>query len=595
MPGTTPVRNALAQAELLPTQWAEHAAQPHFTVLCSDLGQGQAFAAVLQAWRHCAHRPQRLVFVSQAAHWPQEPPPGRCSWPPQTRNLHLLDFEDGRVRLLVAMGLDSPWRQLRQVQADAMWLDGQDLGPGDSRHTKARMKALARLAAWRCRLSMAGATPEQAAALRAAGFVFDDGGAEVLSGRFQPAFRHRLQPPVPSISRPAGHAIVVGAGIAGACAAAALARRGWRCTVLDARALPAGGASGNPAAIFHGTVHAADGPHARFTRAAALHAQRFHAALISGGVSGRVEGLLRADAVSTEPLPPEDWASLWSATSLRARGCGLRADSAWFFPGGGWIDAAAAVRAVLDTPGIRFLGRACAAGLRSVGHEWQVLDAQGRPLAEPGWVVLAGAGAGGVDHPTMTRLMDDAGAQPMPVRRARGQVSWFRHEGHALPWPLAGGGYAVDLSGTGQVLCGATTQADDDDPQPRETDDAFNLARLLAQTGIAPAAGTRLEARVGWRERVADRLPVIGAAVALPLAADAGALARQVSRVSGVFVLGAMAGRGFTWGPLAGEVLASWVDGTAWPLEADLLDAVDPARFALRQARRRAAATAGTG
>jgi tRNA 5-methylaminomethyl-2-thiouridine biosynthesis bifunctional protein len=38
---------------------------------------------------------------------------------------------------------------------------------------------------------------------------------------------------------------------------------------------------------------------------------------------------------------------------------------------------------------------------------------------------------------------------------------------------------------------------------------------------------------------------------------------------------------------LAGQVLAAQMDGEPLPLEDDLRDAVDPARFAWRQARRR--------
>jgi tRNA 5-methylaminomethyl-2-thiouridine biosynthesis bifunctional protein len=52
-----------------------------------------------------------------------------------------------------------------------------------------------------------------------------------------------------------------------------------------------------------------------------------------------------------------------------------------------------------------------------------------------------------------------------------------------------------------------------------------------------------------------------------------------------LFVLGGLGSRGFTWGPLAGEVLAAWIDGAPVPLEADLLDAIDPARWTVRAAR----------
>jgi tRNA 5-methylaminomethyl-2-thiouridine biosynthesis bifunctional protein len=43
-----------------------------------------------------------------------------------------------------------------------------------------------------------------------------------------------------------------------------------------------------------------------------------------------------------------------------------------------------------------------------------------------------------------------------------------------------------------------------------------------------------------------------------------------------------------TWAALGGEILTAWLEGTPAPLEGDLLDAVDPARFAVRAWRRAA-------
>jgi tRNA 5-methylaminomethyl-2-thiouridine biosynthesis bifunctional protein len=96
---------------------------------------------------------------------------------------------------------------------------------------------------------------------------------------------------------------------------------------------------------------------------------------------------------------------------------------------------------------------------------------------------------------------------------------------------------------------------------------------------------------MGWRLRALDKLPFVG-----PLA-DAQALAslgdaklaprlQRLPRVPGLFGIGALAGRGFTWGPLAGELLASWIDGSVIPLESALVDALDPARLWRRREQR---------
>ncbi|NWG73770.1 MAG: hypothetical protein HXY24_04055, partial [Rubrivivax sp.] len=49
----------------------------------------------------------------------------------------------------------------------------------------------------------------------------------------------------------------------------------------------------------------------------------------------------------------------------------------------------------------------------------------------------------------------------------------------------------------------------------------------------------------------------------------------------GLFVCTAFGSRGITWAPLAGALLAAWATGEPFPLEARLVDALDPARFAV--------------
>lgn len=649
----TPDARTLLQASALPERW--HGQRQH-TLLLADFGQGQAFLGLWRAWREDGQRPDRLLVFSHSLHLPQtvEVPPELAElvaiWPPATPNFHLLDLEGGCVRLLLAVGPSQALRQVRQLQAETLWVDGSDLR---------QPRALSRLAAPGATLLVWNASLGQRDTLRAGGFVREvssDGQADVERWNYAPrtgvraaatppetpetpetrearqareasrqaapgaalhaklharlqatpqatlqakpqatphATPHATQHATQHATRHATrHAVIIGAGIAGACAAAALAQRGWACTVLDARALPARGASGNPAALVHGTVHAADGTHARFTRAAALHAQRVYAGLLTRGVPGSLQGLLRSQAEAPTERPPTDWAQAWTASQLQARGSGLLADSAWFFPGAGWLDAAAAVQALLATPGVTFSGQAVAAQLQRADGDWCVLDAQGQALARAPVLVLTLAAAGDLVAPSLGALLQSAGALSPPLTRTRGQVSWFDHASPALPWPVAGGGYALrcDLAGQTSVLCGATTQEDDDDAEIRAADHVHNLARLQTLTGITPLPDARLHGRVGWRERTPDRLPLVGPLPAadmlsaLPPASDQ-RLAR-LPRVPGLFMLGGMAGRGFTWGPLAGEVLASLIDGSLLPLEGELLDALDPARFWLRQSRR---------
>jgi tRNA 5-methylaminomethyl-2-thiouridine biosynthesis bifunctional protein len=61
--------------------------------------------------------------------------------------------------------------------------------------------------------------------------------------------------------------------------------------------------------------------------------------------------------------------------------------------------------------------------------------------------------------------------------------------------------------------------------------------------------------------------------------------ARTVAREPGLCVLGALGSRGLTWAALLAQVLVAWVEGLPMPVEADLLDAVDPTRWQVRAFR----------
>jgi tRNA 5-methylaminomethyl-2-thiouridine biosynthesis bifunctional protein len=94
----------------------------------------------------------------------------------------------------------------------------------------------------------------------------------------------------------------------------------------------------------------------------------------------------------------------------------------------------------------------------------------------------------------------------------------------------------------------------------------------------------------------ADRLPLVGAVpaeiAARTLGGSRGAPAgrydqpRFVARAPGLFVCIGLGSRGIAAASLGSELPAATITGAPPPVEADLLDAVDPARFLSREARR---------
>ena len=220
-----------------------------------------------------------------------------AAWPPLTPGLHRLSFEQGRVQLLLAIGDVAAVLPKLRLSVDAFFLGHTTPAgtPGslealtaDPRDTHL-VKACGALAAAGATLLSLRTDHGLRAQLITAGFVPRATSITAVRPALTVAdWAPRHSPRrLPTAATPGRRAVVVGAGLAGAAAAQALAQAGWQVTVLERHAAPAQEASGNPAGLFHGTVNADDGLYARLFRAAALHAQAVYRAAIDARGAGR--------------------------------------------------------------------------------------------------------------------------------------------------------------------------------------------------------------------------------------------------------------------------------------------------------------------
>ena len=603
----------------LPGRWA---GRPRFVVLETGFGLGNNFLATWAAWQQDARRCDRLWYLAIEKHpprpadlarahaasaWPAQAAELLRQWPPLTPDMHLLDFDGGRVRLLLAFGDIAQVLPELIASVDAFYLDGFAPDRNPAMWDAWRLRQLPRLAAPGATLSTWNTASALRQGLQAAGFTVhtqpgQGGQREMTVGCFAP----RFTPPVPPGRQPLAGVrtvAVVGAGLAGAAVAAALAGRGLAVQVVDRQAGPAGETSGNAGGLFHGVVHAQDGTHARWLRAAALHTARLLRPLLaSRQVAGAVSGLLRGEQV----LAAEAMQQLLATLALPAdflqvvpQGRG----ACWLYPDGGWVAPAALCAHWLGQPGITSRYGQAVQRLRRSPAGWQLLGNAGQLLAEADAVVLCNA----ADAQRLAGAGTGAGAT-WPLQQVRGQTTILPaglSGAPGLPRPLADGGYVLQLA-DGRLLCGATSQRDDADPALRPADHLQNLATLARLTGWAPTLDPApLGGRVGWRLQADDRLPLLG-----PLP-DAGAIVgsvvgtvvgtvaanigprppdqpRRVARQHGLYIFTALGSRGITQAALGAEVLACWLTGDPVPAPAALVDALDVARFTTRAVRRAA-------
>jgi tRNA 5-methylaminomethyl-2-thiouridine biosynthesis bifunctional protein len=623
----------------LPGRWQ---GRERFVVLETGFGLGHNFLATWDAWQRDPARCGRLVFVSiekhplaaadlarlhAASELPALSQALCAAWPALTPNLHRLGFDGGRVELLLALGDARAWLRELVATVDAFFLDGFAPALNPAMWDEHALRSLARLAAPGATAATWTAAGAVRQGLRRAGFTVETaagigGKRDITRARHAPV--HVAQPPAGRrIGLPEGRRslIVVGAGLAGCAVAAALADAGCEPTLIDREAGPARAASGNPAGLFHGVVHAPDGLHARFLRACALEAggevrRLLAAAPAADGAPdraplGAADGLLRLE--TGLPLPamqarlaslglPPDHVQALSAEEASVRAGVALAHPAWHFPTGGWVRPAELAQAWRSRAGprSRWLGSRAVAAVRQDGTRWQALSADGDVLAEADGLVLANAEGAWPLLRSLGGPVPEGSSEPV-----RGQITALplaalpADTGSALPrLPIAGAGYVLPPV-DGQLLFGATSQPDDADPDVRPADHAANLARLAELLpGWREALGrlpvSALQGRTAWRSVAADRLPIVGAVPACWVGGEAGTWdqPRFVPRVPGLYLCTAFGSRGITVAALCARVLAAQVTGAPVPLEADLMEAIDPARFVARATRREASSLA---
>jgi len=157
------------------------------------------------------------------------------------------------------------------------------------------------------------------------------------------------------------------------------------------------------------------------------------------------------------------------------------------------------------------------------------------------------------------------------------------------------------------TLVGATYEVDDTDTALRadgHTENIERVAQMLPALDALRAAeatkpGTSASDDRAWRGRVAlrcvtsDRLPMIGQlgdehAARHDAQRLSGAWPLDLPRTPGLYGAFAFGSRGLVWAALGAELIASQIEGEPWPIERELAEHLDPARFLQRALRQRA-------
>ena len=377
-------------------------------------------------------------------------------------------------------------------------------------------------------------------------------------------------------------ALVIGAGLAGAALCAALARRGWQVHLLDQASGPAQGASALPVGMLSPHVTRAPTPLSRLSALGVADTRRELERLIAPGQGWQPT---EVDNRGHDP-------GRWPAALVRPAAL-VQA----------WLGEATASQALQTTwqAQVHRLHR------DPITRHWQAIAPSGDMLAEAPVVVVAGAWG---SHALLSQRVVGMDAQALPLRPVQGQMSLAVCEGEPLAErPQRDNGVYVPVyedSGLppqwpGRIWAmGSTYERGATHTDVRDTAHDRNAQSLES---LVPTAAQRLRddlahgRLMGWAQvRCAslDRLPMAGAVPDLQAwqqHREKSPKARRPAlsdfpRQPGLYMLAALGSRGLTLAHWCAQRVAEQIAGDAATGEADLLAAIDPARFAWRAAKR---------
>ncbi|MHA7815476.1 MAG: bifunctional tRNA (5-methylaminomethyl-2-thiouridine)(34)-methyltransferase MnmD/FAD-dependent 5-carboxymethylaminomethyl-2-thiouridine(34) oxidoreductase MnmC [Pseudohaliea sp.] len=625
--GPAESRHVFLAGSGLPGRWQRHDA-PVFRIGELGFGTGLNFLVTVAALRREAPAGLRLHYWAVEAEPLRAADLARCAaalpptlaapaaalaeqYPPPVPGIHRLLFDDGRIVLDLCWG--DAGAALAELAGhgrrwfDAWYLDG---------FAPAKNAALWEEALWRdlaC-VSRPGAT---VATFTAAGHVRRGLAASGFAMAKREGFGSKREslhgqlagaPPVaeengtpwdlPETAPTApSSALVIGAGIAGACAAAALARRGVAVTVLEAGPV-AGRGSGNAQGVLFTRLSHRHAPLTDIALLGYLDAARhyrtlFDAGRLRAGEDGELGGCfqmagpkVRLEQLAPALAPVPELAEVLDPAAAAERLGVTPAEGGLWLPHSGWLQPAAACQALLAGRGIAVETHCGEVALAREDGRWQALAADGRRWAAEIAVIAAGTASANL-----------ADLDWLPLRPIRGQVSSLpaKTVPGTLRAPFCHGGYVTPAK-AGTLNFGASFAPGDPDRSLREAEHRHNLEALAeavpawapALRSVDPAA---VDGRAELRCGAPDYLPLAGPAPEPNAFRERYAiLARNARAVvperapfrPGLYLSTGHGSRGLCSAPLAAELIASQACGEPPPLPRSLARALAPARFILR-------------
>ncbi|TPV60729.1 bifunctional tRNA (5-methylaminomethyl-2-thiouridine)(34)-methyltransferase MnmD/FAD-dependent 5-carboxymethylaminomethyl-2-thiouridine(34) oxidoreductase MnmC [Aestuariibacter sp. GS-14] len=540
-------------------------------------------------------------------------------YPPMLNGCHRLQFDRWHTHVDLWLGdvhdLLPTWHCPADGLVDSWFLDGFAPSKNPDMWTDALFTQMARLSKPGAGFATFTAAGVVKRGLKEAGFCIEKRKGfgrkrDMLTGTLTEVPQARTQQPwhyrYPNRPITSTETIaIIGAGLAGSSVALALCQRGIRVTLFGCASEPADGASGNRQGGFYPQLQASLSPSARIQAHSFLYAARYYQHLVEQGASftqsqcgvlllafsdeiaSRQHKLVNNQLWPKQIVYPVTREEATEIANLPMQHGGL------FCPLGGWISPQELVHAQLA------LARQTGLLTEHYSGEVDVTHHEGSALvtarqSNQQWHFSRAVLACGHHSAQLNPL------SYIPLRPVRGQVEAIPEQAplDSLSTVLCHKGYMTP-GWQGRMALGSTYVKLDTQCDARPEESEQNLAtHANAMTGHEWAQHIAHDntARASIRMGVADHQPVVGAVMSPAILSERYEQLYKGLRPADyslntsdqvVTVLTGLGSRGLTTAPLMAEVLVSQWCGEPLPMEEDLLQALAPERFVLREMKKK--------
>lgn len=414
------------------------------------------------------------------------------------------------------------------------------------------------------------------------------------------------QPAIQNDSTKKHSIAIIGAGLSGLCTAQALIKRGFKVDIYEEK-VPAAGGSGNRQGALYIKLSVDANQSSRFYLAGLEYSRRWLEALdpkqqlwSSSGVLQLAiteqEAKRQQRFIATQNLPKTLVTAVDQIQASELAGSQTSAGGL-FFSRTGWVTPKALCDHLAQTlDGLTLYTHQAVIDIHSHEKAWQLETTKGSKVYQQ--VIICCAAAAKRFAPS----------QWLPVKSVRGQVSYLTLDKSSVDKPIApltvvcGKGYT--LPPMDNTLCfGATFDSGDTNTAMNQAGQQQNqqeldaiLPNLLTQLSTSNQTTNPLNGRVSFRCASPDHLPLVGRLPKLKAWQENYRLTQSKVAVSdfpsewqhlGLWLNIGHGSRGLTSIPIAAELLASQLANDSAPFEKELVDCLNPARFILRELRRK--------